>query len=1085
MKKLVLASLCILWLGLAQVFAQARTVSGTVTAKEDGTPIPGVNVIIKGTTTGVTTGVDGKYSISVSPGSTLVFSYIAYETQQIAVGEKSIINVVLEVNSKQLTEVVVTANDIKREKRTLGYSAPTVSNKELTEGGNPSVLSSLTGRIAGVNISSTANTPGSSTRIVLRGGSSISGNNQALMIVDGVPIDNTNQLGGEGGTSTASAPNNLTSVDFGNRGNDIDPSDVESVTILKGPAAAALYGSRASNGAVVITTKSGANRSKKTEITLNSTNTFSSILKMPDFQHEYGQGAMTGAFATNPIFITGIDDGSDNFSWGGPFTGKVAPWGQEINGVTQSKPYADQPDNIRKFFTTGFATDNSLGISSGTDKSSFYLGLNSLNSDGIYPGNYDTYNKYSVRFNGKTILANNFTASINFNYNKIQQNAVASGQGANGLWINILQTPRDIPLNTLGDLNNRFNGYDFGTNTYGYYNAFALNPYWVLQNYSNIGDVNRVTGSFNLSYKPVSWLNIVERVGVDSYADRRKLIAPKYNFDAADESGTGVWAGLPVLSNGSYEVDQYNVNEVNHDLMITATHRFGKDLAASLLLGNNIRERSTTSSETSTNTSSGLIIPNWYNLQNSNGPLAALTDFISTKRLVGFYADLNLSYKDFLFLEGTLRNDRSSTLPADNYSYFYPSVNGSFVFSELFKNSGISDVLSYGKLRSSFAQVGSDTNPYQLLSYYGSTSVRGSFGSTKFPFGSVSAFQLGSIIGNNHLLPEKTNAFEIGTELAFLQGRLSVDFSYYVNDSQNQILPAPIPFSTGSSFSVVNAGEIQNKGIELSLNATPLKTSWGLTWDLFGTFTKNNSNVVSLPNGVQQIVLGGTSVAAIVAAKGMPYGEFYAVTDATDAQGRTIVSQTTGLPIHTATAQYLGSYNPQYQASLGTSIKYKGIEAGVLFDVKHGGVFYSNTKQILDFVGTSAETGGARFGQPFPNSVYLDGAGKSVVNTTIPYSKYLYYIAENSPGTEIVDASYVKMRSASISYTLSKKQLRSLPFGALTVGLFGNNLFIWTPKSNAYADPEVNSGGASNEQGFDFTANPSVRNYGINVKVSF
>jgi TonB-linked SusC/RagA family outer membrane protein len=1073
MKKNVLKCLLVLLLCAAQAYAQNRNVTGTVTAKEDGLPIPGASVRIKGTTTGVQTGIDGRYSISVPENAVLTFSYLGYNSQDIP-ANKTTINVILEVSNKQLGEVVVTSQGIRREKMTLGYSAPTVNNTELTQGENPSVLTSLTGRVAGVNITSASNTPGSSTRIVLRGGSSITGNNQALIVVDGIPIDNSSIVGGS---------SSLNAVDFGNRGNDIDPNDVESITVLKGPAAAALYGSRASNGAIMITTKSGANRKKKLEITLNSANTFSSILKLPTFQNEYGQGYMSGS-ATSAGYVTGINDASDNFSWGAPFTGQIEPWGQEIDGVTQMKPYKALPNNIKDFFTTGFAADNNLGISSGDDKSSFYLSLNSLNSNGIYPGNSDTYNKFGTRFNGKTTLANNFTASINFNYNKIQANTPSGGQNANGIWNSLMQTPRDIPINTMGNLSSKYNGYDPLTNTYGFYGAFVLNPYWILQNFSNLDDVNRVTGDVNLAYKPFSWLNIVERVGVDSYSDRRKLISPKYDFNPADESGAGLW--IPETNNGSYEIDQFNVNEVVHDLMITATHKFGNDFSASLLLGNNIRERSTTSNLTSTNTSGGLIVPGWYNLQNSNGPVDIITDNISIRRLVGFYGDLNLAYKDYLFLEGTLRNDRSSTLPVNNYSYWYPSVSGSFVFSELLKNSNFANFLSYGKLRASFAQVGSDTDPYELKTIYASTVVNGSFGNTKFPFGNVPALQVGSTLGNATLKPEQTTSFEVGTELAFLQSRLSVDFSYYVNDSKNQIISIPIPNSTGYGFNTINAGEIQNKGIELAVSGTPIKTN-DFTWQLFGTFTKNKSDVISLPNGVSQITIGGFNGMGIVAAKGYPYGEFYAVTNQTDAQGRTVVSQATGQPIPTTTAQYLGSYEPKYQASFGTNIKYKGFALNVLFDVKHGGVLFSDTKSLVDFVGTGIETGGPRFGQPFPNSVYLDANGRSVPNTNVPYSVYNYFtsVINNTPGMFIVDASYVKMRSASISYTFNKTQLKSLPFGALTIGVYGNNLFLWTPKSNAYVDPEVNSSGAGNEQGFDFAGTPSVRNYGINLKVSF
>ncbi len=1071
-KILLIIGLCLVV--FCQLFAQNHTVTGTVTDKQDGTSMPGVTVKVKGTQTGTTTDAAGKYALTVPQNATLVFTFVGYISAEQPVPASGELNVALSADTRSLSEVVVTSQGIRREKRTLGYSAPTVNNAELTQGENPSVLTSLTGRVAGVNITSASNTPGSSTRIVLRGGSSITGNNQALMVVDGVPIDNS---------SIISGASSLTAVDFGNRGNDIDPNDIESITVLKGPAAAALYGSRASNGALMITTKSGGNRAQKLEITLNSTNTFSSVLKLPTFQNEYGQGFMSGS-ATSPGYVTGIDDASDNFSWGAPFTGKIEPWGQEIDGVNQMKPYVALPNNIKDFFTTGFAADNNIGISSGDDKSSFYLGLNSLNSNGPFPGNSDTYDKYGARFNGKTQLANNFTATINFNYNKIQANTPSGGQGTNGIWNYLMQTPRDIPINTMGNLNNKYNGYNPITNLYGFYGAFALNPYWVLQNFSNLDDVNRVTGDVNLSYKPFSWLNIVERVGIDSYSDRRKLISPKYTFFPADESESGLWG--PVTSNGSYQVDQFNVNEVVHDFMVTATHKFSEDFHTSLLLGNNIRERSTNTNLTSTNTSGGLVVPGWYNLENSNGPVNVILDNIDIQRLVGFYADLNLSYKEYLFLEGTLRNDRSSTLPLDNYSYFYPSVSGSFVFSELLKNSGISNFLSYGKLRASFAQVGSDTNPYELTTTYGKTSVNGSFGSTTFPFGNVPALQVGSTLGNATLKPEQTTSFEIGTELAFLQSRLSIDFSYYVNDSKNQIISIPIPNSTGYGFNTVNAGEIQNKGIELTMNGTPIKTS-DLTWELFGTFTKNNSNVVSLPNGVSQVVIGGFNGMGIVAAKGYPYGEFYAVTNQTDAQGRTIVNQTTGQPIPTTTAQYLGSYEPKFQTSLGTNIRYKGFAVNVLFDVKHGGVLYSNTKSLVDFVGTGIETGGPRFGQPFPNSVYLDANGKSVPNTSIPYSVYNYYtsVIGNTPGEDIIDASYIKMRSAAISYTFNKTQLKSLPFGALTIGVFGNNLFLWTPKSNSYVDPEVNSSGAGNEQGFDFAANPSVRNYGINLKVSF
>jgi TonB-linked SusC/RagA family outer membrane protein len=1058
--------------------AQNRAVTGTVTGQGDGQPLPGVSIRLKGTQTGAQTDATGKYSIQVSGSNpVLVFSFIGFSNKEVPVGSTNTINVVLADNAAELGEIVVTANAIKREKRTLGYSAPTLNNQELTQGQNSSVTNSLAGKIAGVNITTTSNTPGSSSRVVLRGGSSISGNNQALIVVDGVPIDNSSIIGGA---------SSLTSVDFGNRGNDINPEDVASVTVLKGPAAAALYGSRASNGALIITTKTGA-KSAKTSITFNTTNAFSSILKLPEFQNEYGQGYHTDIDENGVVSYE--NDPKENWSWGAPFTGQMQPWGQEIDGVRQEKPYSAVKDNVRDFFKTGFATTNNLSLSGGGEKSTFFLGINSLNSNQILPGDKDTYNKYGVRFNGTTEFSNNFYAGVSVNYSKVNSNQVAGGQADGSVYDNLLQTPRDIPITQLKDLSNKYNGYGIAAGAdgvprdgqYGYYGAYTLNPYYILENFDNFDDVSRITGNFNIGYKPASWLDIKERVGIDSYSERRRLQAPKYSFLPADEAGNYSEDNIQT-GTGSYEIDQINVNEFVHDLMITATHKFNEDFQGSLMIGNNIRQRYISTVNSATNASGGLVVPGWYNLANSNGPVNIITDNISRRRLVGLYADLNLSYKNMLFLEATARNDWSSTLPTANNSFFYPSVSLSFLFTELLKESSISNVLSYGKLRTSYAQVGNDTDPYQLLSTYSRGEILGGFGSTTFPFGNVAALMAGSTIGNSNLKPEKTNSFEIGTELGFFKSRLNLDFSYYANASKNQILSIPTPGSTGYGFSVVNAGEIQNKGVELSLRGTVLKAN-DFSFELYGTYTKNNSKVISLLPGISQVSLGGYSGMSIVAAVGRSYGEFYGVTNQTDAEGRTIVSATTGLPLTTPNAQYLGSYNPKYQASLGTNINYKNWSLNLLFDTKHGGVFYSRTKDIMAFNGTSAETGGQRFGVIFPNSVYIQN-GASVVNTSVTYNKEDYYPAY-SDGQNIVDASFVKLRNMGLSYTFNKEQLKNSRIGALTLGLFGNNLFIWTPSENKYADPEVNSAGAGNAQGFDFTANPSVRSYGINLKVSF
>lgn len=474
------------------VYAQERRISGRVTDGVGGEPLAGVSVVATGTSVGVVTDQSGGYSIVVPPEArSLTFSYIGYMSQTVTIGESTTVNVALESESSELSEVVVTANVIARERRTLGYSAPTVSGAELTQGQNPSVINSLAGRVAGVNITSTANTPGSSSRIVFRGGTSISGNNQALIVVDGVPIDNSSVIGGQ---------NALSSLDFGNRGNDINPEDIESVTALKGPAAAALYGSRAANGALIITTKKGRRNAEKTEITFTTTNTLSSVLKLPDFQNEYGQGFLAGFDSDgNPVYE---NDPKENWSWGAPFTGEIQPWGQEIDGVRLEKPYSAQPDNVRNFFDTGIASNNNLSFSGGGERSTFFLGLNSLNSNGVYPTAVDNYNRYGARFNGTMEFNNKFNAGISLNYTRINSSTVGGGQNDASVYDKVLQTARDIPIDRMGDLSNPYFGFGivdangvFQENLYGYTGAYAISPYYVLENFENLNDVNPSGGS--------------------------------------------------------------------------------------------------------------------------------------------------------------------------------------------------------------------------------------------------------------------------------------------------------------------------------------------------------------------------------------------------------------------------------------------------------------------------------------------------------------------------------------------------------------------------------------------------------------
>jgi TonB-linked SusC/RagA family outer membrane protein len=1059
---------------VGQVVAQNRPITGKITSADDGSPVIGATVIVKGTTTGTVTNMNGDYTLQVPESATaLVVKFVGMKDQEIKLGSGAKHNVALYPDVTKLTETVVTANAIRRDKASLGYAAPTVKTEELTKGQSTSPLNALAGKVAGVNISTSANAPGSSSRIVLRGGSSIAGNNQALIVVDGIPVDNSSIIGGGDSRST---------VDFGNRGNDLNPEDIESVTVLKGPAAAALYGSRASNGALIITTKSGKKlaNGKKNEVTFNSAVTFSNIAKLPEYQNDYGQG-----------YDMETIDPMENWSWGPKFDGVEREWGQSINGVKQKKSYSAAKDNVKNFFELGKTINNNLSLSGAGEKTTYYLSLNNLNSDGVAPGNYDNYNKYGVRFNGTAQLSNKFYTGLSMNYSKVNSRPIQGGQGDGSVFDNVLQTPRDIPLDKMGDLNNPYYSFNSpdenGVPSYGYYGAYTISPYYILKNYKNLNDVDRLTGNVTLGYKPTEWLDFLERVGADVYTDRRRYMYPKFDLAPRNDRDDGFY--IPGANNhtqlGKYGEDNYNLSEITHDFMVTAKKDFSPDFKASLMVGNNIRQRVFNTMETQTNKAGGLVVPDWYNLDNSNGPVYTFNSR-SIRRLVGVYADLNLSYKNMIYLGATARNDWSSTLPKNNNSFFYPSVNASFVFTELTKETGISKVLSYGKLRASWAKVGNDADPYLLATYYNKTDIAGGFGNITFPFNGNPGYTYGNEIGNPTLTPEFTTAFEIGTELNFLDNRISVDFSYYNNRSKDQILKVPVAPSSGFTTNVFNTGRVENKGVELALRGTPIRTASGFSLELYGTYTHNTNKVLEIGGGVNQVVVGGLSGMSIVAAKGLPYGTFYAQDIQHDEQGRVIVSRTNGRPLLTPTAVYLGSYNPKYQASWGANAGYKGFSFSLLFDTKQGNKFYSRTKDILDFTGAAYETAvGGREPSVWENSVVdIDGSGKLVPNTTIKYNKQSYF-PSIVDGRQVIDASYIRLREASLSYRLPRNLLNRSPFGDVTVGLFGNNLALWTAKENRFADPEVNSGGAGNEQGFDFTAQPSLRNFGFNVRVTF
>lgn len=1045
MKKLLLTVL-LLMAGYSLLLAQ-KNVSGKVTDKKDGAPIAGVSVTVKGTDLVVQTNAQGEFTLTgIAGNSTLVFTNVSYKTLETKVGTGNTINVMLEEDSKQLSEVVVTANAIKREAKSLGYATSTITNAELTKGKDRSVLNSLQGKVAGVQISSSSGGVGSSTRVVFRGGTSITGNNQALIVVDGIPIDN----------SQTDAGDNLNNqVDAGNRGNDINPEDVESVTLLKGPAAAALYGTRAANGAIIITTKTGKSlKGKKTEIIVSSAYNLESILKLPDYQNEYGQGGQ------------GTPDSRENFSWGPRFDGSMRPWGQQIGDSQRVKPYVGLKNNVKEFFDIGRTMTNNVSFAQNNEKNSYFLSFNNIDQKGIMPGT--EYRRNSVKLSGTADLTDKLYSSASINYIRSKGDLSIQGQG-NSPYDQVLQTPRDISLLELKDYKNKFNDLN------GYYGAYTVNPWYYLGEDSYTSVVDRILGNVQLGFKPVKWIDISLRVGSDVSNDKRIQIESKRVIDPNSQNFARKF-------DGHYAETGINIREFTSDLIATAKRDITQDLSLSVLLGHNIRQRNVDIQFSEINS---LTIPFYYNLANSAQPPRS-TNFNSIRRLYGVYSDVNLSFRNYLFLGITGRNDWSSTLPKGKNNFFYPSVNTSFVFSEAFK---MPDFISYGKIRASAAQVGNDAAPYLLESVF----ITGTVGDgqqnsqVNFPLNGVPGFTQSNIIGNPEIKPEITTSYELGLEFGLFNNRISFEGTVYSNRSKDQIITVPIAATSGYTTQTLNAGLITNKGVEILLRGTPVRAK-SFTWDVTATFTKNENKVVELFPGTEQLGLGGFSGGTLVAQVGQPYGSFFGASFLRSPDGNIVVDATTGYPVIDPQAKIHGNVQPDFLAGLNNSFSYKGFSLSFLFDARKGGVFFSRTRTLQEFLGTDPRTlYNNRQVFVVPGSVILMPDGKYAANTTPVQNAENYWTSVSSTTAmeHLIDASFIKLREASLTYRLPASLFRNKSIKGITVGFSGRNLWLWTPKENTYSDPETSSFGTGNVQGYEYGTIPSMRNYGVNVRLTF
>jgi|JI61114BRNA_FD_contig_123_20066_length_5753_multi_3_in_0_out_2_1 TonB-linked SusC/RagA family outer membrane protein len=1058
----------LLWLfGLlltAQVFAQNRTLSGTV-KDEKGEALIGVNVTGKGTTIGTVTDIEGKYTLELPKDVTaLLFSYIGYKDI-----EKTILSLkvdaVMVAEGQVLEETVITAVAIKREKRSTSYATQTISGDALNQTGT-NVLTALQGKAAGVKINSTSGTVGSSTRIVIRGENSLTGNNNALFVVDGIPINNT---------SRGIDDNYGSYADYGNRGNDINPDDIENLTVLSGASAIALYGSRGANGVILITTKSGKQKAddKNFKVSINTGMTFDKAYIVLGRQNQYGEG----------YYPIGIMPG-ENFSWGPKLDGIVRPWTAPTttpNGISQLiRPYSAVNNQLESFFNTGITSTAGIAIEGGKDKFTFYLSYNNTNNKGTLP--YSYYKKHNVTFNANAELSDKLTTGFSLQYSNVLMDPKLSGREfANG-YMSAIQTPVNIPISESRDYNSVYHNLE------GYWGTYTPNPYFILANTKNESKSHNILAKLELTYKPIKDLALTARVGSNIISQTIDVKEPKFNY-TIDKFNLDNFGGNRVNGLGRYRLRNINSNDLNLDVIANYSKSFKKNFDFNLIGGFNFTENSYRNQFSTT--SGGLIVPDFYDL--SNSVQAATTNSrIEKRRLLGLYGNLNLGWKKLIYIDYSVRNDWSSTLPVGNNSYFYQGGGVSFIPTEFIKaNSKVNDYISYVKIRASASTTGKDADVYKLYSTYVSNPSFDDYSSTEyqtqFPVNgidgsSVGGYTLSNNIGNPKLAPELTFTWEVGTDINLFKERIKLMYTYYQKKSTNLIVNVSLPSSSGYTTQTQNIGSISNKGHELTAIVTPIMNMKGVNWELRGTFTKNTNKVLKVSDEIDELVIGGTTDASIYAVKGQPFGTFKVFDWATDSLGRYIVDAN-GKPSQATNRINYGNYQPNYQLSWGSTLSWKGLSLSVDFNMSKGGQFYSVSKELSDFNGTSLSSlANDRLPYVMPNSVTTTG----VENTTAMIDPYPFF--RDLPSKyNLIDASYIKLREASISYTLPSKVFKNVKaLSGITLSLVGRNLKYWLPKENVFADPESNSLGLNgNEQGYEVGTTPSSRSYGFNVKIVF
>jgi TonB-linked SusC/RagA family outer membrane protein len=1077
MKKLLQSLFVFLFIAVS-AFAQERTITGTVTGQEDGLPLPGVSVRLQGTTTGTSTGADGKFLLRVSANATsLEFSSLGFVSQTRPIGSSNVINVVLANDAQALSEVVVTALGISRKKNELPFSAQEVKAEEITMTRNNNLVNSLGGKVAGLDVKR-SNALGGSTNVVIRGAKSISGNNQALFVVDGVPVSNAS-------ANTVNQQTGRAGYDFGNAAADINPDDVESMTVLKGAAATALYGSRAANGVIIITTKKG--RKNSTNITINTGVTFGSIDKstFAEYQKEYGQGynspaedgegnvVPTPGFWYRDVFGTGkvmTPQFSSDASYGPKFDPSLMiyqwsaldPFSPNYQKAT---PWIAAQNDPSSFYKSSTSSNQSITIDGGGDKGTYKIGYTRNDETGVLPNSKITKNLFN--FGSSYEITKKLVINSSVNYSKID-GLGRFGTGYSGLnpnqgfrqWWNVGADIKE--LKDAYDRNGQNISWNWSDET-GSSPIYADNPYFSrYQNYEN-DTRDHYFGNASLNYKVNDWFDVVGRVSYDGTFDLQEERIAIGSTDVAAYS----------RSNGTFA-------ETNFDLLMNFNKNITKDISFKGLLGANLRRSRLTNINAKTN--GGLVVPNLYSLSNSANGIEAPVELYERRAVDGYFASTTFGYKDLVFVDATIRRDQSTTLPTNANVFWYPSIAGSFAFSNALKDL---TWLSYGKVRLNYAEVGSDAPPLSVFDTYAKPTA----------YGSIPMFSMADIKNNANLKPERTKSIEGGVEAAFLNNRLGFDVTLYKTNTIDQITPVPVTTATGSLKLYVNAGEVENKGVEVSAFVVPVRTP-NFSWTMNVNWSRNRSKVLSLFENVSNIELNALSLSGGVtynAAIGQPYGIIRG-TNYVYNNGQPVINADGYYQATSSSAEIIGDPNPDWMGGISNTFKYKRLALNFLIDIRKGGDLWSLDQWYGLGTGIYPETAGLNdLGNPVRNSL-ADGGGVILPGVLSDGTRNTQRIDVSNSGTSpwgypnnpprastIYDAGYVKLREAALTYSLSDKVVSKLrAFKGIDVSLIGRNLWI-IHKNVPYADPEDGLG-SGNVQGYQSGAYPTVRSIGFNVK---